>query len=563
MKSYLVYFSFLFLSFSSFQTISEPLDLSIENSDPIGKFLSFFIENDSPLNIDDVIKVYEDNKFTASTRSSLNFGIGSNPAWLRVDVLNKRLTQERQRLSIETSWLDNVDVYFISEGQHTKRYQTGDKKLFSERPIESRFFQFDHDFQSGLTTVYIRVQTPDPMVIPVYLASVDATYSREKFDSYSYGFLYGAILVLLIYNLLLYLSLKNYRYILYSFYLASFLVTNMAYTGHGYHYIWPNSPQWQLWSNPLLMVLYSVSGLMFAIRFLSTKIYFPRINKIVIYGCIAVVGLQLLAVLTTSHKAALLIAFAFMLMFSVNMLYLGITSFYAGNKAAKYFLIASFIHLSASSITVMVVWGFIPFSLVAYRAIDIGMTIDATLLAMALANQFRIAKEEKVKAEMLAHIDPLTEVNNRRAFHEYVAPMWSNCLRNHHNASVIILDIDRFKFVNDTYGHAQGDIALVKVANTLKKGVRSGDVLARWGGEEFIIFLPETNNAEAVSIAERFCKSVEEIDLRIGSKKVPLTVSIGVADNEALNDSLDKLILEADKFLYEAKEKGRNRVGSR
>jgi diguanylate cyclase (GGDEF)-like protein len=136
-------------------------------------------------------------------------------------------------------------------------------------------------------------------------------------------------------------------------------------------------------------------------------------------------------------------------------------------------------------------------------------------------------------------------------------------LRSKSSTSVIMLDIDNFKLLNDTYGHALGDRVLVQLAETLQKEARSGDILARWGGEEFLIFLPETRLADAIAIAERMRNKVNAIQLTsIKGEKLLFTASFGVAHTLVTNVSLDELISQADQQLYRAKKQGRNCVCS-
>ncbi len=575
MKLVSVFNIFLWFLLSSYQTVSADsiqsdiktrslvaIDLSSDKNEPIGKYLSYFKERSDPLRLNQAIDVFSSGEFSRSNSKTINFGIGSKPVWLHFEVQNRQQIKVLQRLSIETSWLDKIDLYFVSAGHQPVVFKAGDASIFSARTIKDRFFQFDYNFSPGNTSVYIRAQTPDPLVISIYLNSIDATYLRRSTYSYSYGFLYGGISVLMAYNLMLFFSLRNYKYLLYSLYLAFFMLTNLSYTGHAYKYLWPGSSHWQLWSNPVLMILYSVTGLMFAVRFLYLKKYSPKLYDAVIKLCISVVLLLLLSVLTSNHLAALYIAFSFILVFAITMPLLGVASLKTGSKSAKYFLMASVIHAVAAAITAMVVWGLVPYSVLGYRAIDIGMMLDAILLAMALAYQFRTVREEKLLAEKLSQIDPLTQLNNRRAFHKFVTSMWSNSVRYQHHASVIIVDIDHFKRINDTYGHAQGDDVLIEVANTLSKGIRNGDILARWGGEEFIVFLPDTKSADATLLAQRFCGDIESLQVKVATETISLTVSAGVADNEYSSESLDKMISHADKNLYLAKKQGRNRVVS-
>ncbi|HED17528.1 MAG TPA: GGDEF domain-containing protein [Gammaproteobacteria bacterium] len=539
---------------------SEPLDVASNNNEPIGHYAYFLKETTSPLSLKDAINAFSDEHFTRSKEAFLSFGIGSKAVWLRFDIRNRTNSTVSKRLMIKNSWIDKIDVYFLRNNQVAQSYHTGDAQPFSVRPLENRFFIFDHVFQPGTTTLYIRTATPDPMVLPVYLSSIDAFVDRQMLEAYSYGFLYGGIFVLLAYNLMLFFSLKSSRYLYYSFYLTFFLITNISYTGHGFMWLWPDSPRWQLWSNPVLMMAFAISGLLFATRFLNTKKYFPRLHRTVIYGSAGFAAMQVLAVVSGSHLAALLLAFFFIFVFSASMVFLGAISLYAGNKSAKYFLAASITHVSTSSVTALVVWGIMPYSILAYRAIDIGMMIDAILLAMALADQFRISRQGKIQAEKLAKVDPLTEINNRRAFYQFVRPIWSTGQRHKHDMSIILLDIDRFKRINDTYGHAHGDRVLISLATMLKNEIRAGDVLARWGGEEFVLFLPETRLDTAKSIAERFRKKISELCIQAGSDTLFITVSLGVAHTDKADMTIDKLITAADKQLYSAKEQGRDRV---
>lgn len=550
--------------FWSFTARAEPIDLAGENLDPIGQSIYFLKEGHSTLMLEAAIKAYTAGEFTASTDSFLNFGIGSKPVWLRFDVNNLQESPTVRRLSLETSWIDKIDVYFMIDGKLINSHHTGDSLPFFERPINNHLFVFEHDFEPGRTTVYIRAETPDPMVLPIYLNSIEVAHSRELFESNSYGFLYGGIFTLLAYNLMLFFSLKSRRYLYYSVYLGSFLLVNSAYTGHGYAWLWPGSPHWQLWSNPVLMMVFSIIGLLFATSFLNTKAYFPRVYRATLYGCLLFGTLQVLAVVTGNHLAALLLSFSFVFLFSAGMLLLGAISLYAGNKSAKYFLLASITHVSGSSITAMAVWGIIPYSTLAYRAVEAGMMIDAILLAMALADQFRITQEEKIQAERLARVDPLTELNNRRAFYELSKPLWSSGQRNGHDMSVIIMDIDRFKRINDNYGHTFGDNVLIDVANVLMDGARSSDIIARWGGEEFIIFLTETSLDDAIIIAERFRHKISTIKLNVASDSeiLSLKASFGIAHTRTSSSTIDELILTADKHLYMAKEYGRDQVCS-
>lgn len=550
----------LFLSGSSVQ--AAVIDAASDTRGAIGHYAWLMPESGAPLELDEVRERFAAGEFVQSEDAYLDFGIGASPVWLRFEISNDSATPVQRRLSIENSWLDHIEIYFLTDGSLERRYQLGDALPFSGRPIEERFFSLDHRFAPGLTILYIRVATPDPMVLPVYLGSTESWHERQIEESYSYGLIYGVIGALLLYNLVLYFGLKSTRHLFYSLYLLFFLLMNLSYTGHGYRWLWPDATTWQLWSNPVLMVAYCISGLLFATRFLDTRIAFPRLHRVSMGICVIFASALAVAVAGGGHTLALLLAFSFVLMFTFGMVLLGAVSLYAGNYSARYFLSASIIAAVGATITALTVWGAIPYSPYGYRAVDIGVVIEAILLALALSEQFRRNQEQRIAAEQMARLDPLTGLNNRRAFGEYVNKLWKLGERNHHPMSLLVFDVDGFKSINDRFGHAQGDKVLVEIAKTIAGQEREEDILARWGGEEFILFMPATTLDEALVVAERIRASIEAIVFSIDEQTLSVTASVGVAQTEGKGDSLDKLISRADKHLYRAKESGRNRVCS-
>jgi diguanylate cyclase (GGDEF)-like protein len=161
-----------------------------------------------------------------------------------------------------------------------------------------------------------------------------------------------------------------------------------------------------------------------------------------------------------------------------------------------------------------------------------------------------------------AHRDFLTEIANRRYFFHLGARELARAERYGGDVSLIMLDIDHFKMVNDTHGHAAGDIVLKAVAQICKTGLREIDILGRIGGEEFAILLPQTSGDTAREVAERIRNAVQDAAVPAGNglPAIQVTVSMGVSTEKAVHVSLDDLLQEADTALYKAKHTGRNRV---
>jgi diguanylate cyclase (GGDEF)-like protein len=159
-----------------------------------------------------------------------------------------------------------------------------------------------------------------------------------------------------------------------------------------------------------------------------------------------------------------------------------------------------------------------------------------------------------------AATDPLTGCANRRHFLQRLAQEMARAARHTRSLGVIALDLDHFKAINDTYGHAAGDEALRHFAMLGHRLLRTQDTLARIGGEEFAILLPDTKEAGAANLAERLRAEVERAPVAYGPHTIPMTVSAGVVEWRRTADTPDELIQRADAALYAAKRGGRNRV---
>jgi len=171
-------------------------------------------------------------------------------------------------------------------------------------------------------------------------------------------------------------------------------------------------------------------------------------------------------------------------------------------------------------------------------------------------------QKQKQLHEQRALTDSLTGLKNRRALMDLLRSDEDRAMRGRRPMAVVITDVDKFKAVNDTYGHNTGDEILKVVSHTLEACVRSGDHVGRWGGEEFLLVLPDTDLIQAAEIAER-CRAVlaaQQVDDENG-QRIPVSASFGVASADGvLRPDVMELVSQADKALYWAKEAGRNRV---
>ncbi len=209
---------------------------------------------------------------------------------------------------------------------------------------------------------------------------------------------------------------------------------------------------------------------------------------------------------------------------------------------------------------------FISSETVTERFLDISMltfTITLIISMVDLSKRRTLKKlgETRKVLRVLATIDPLTELLNRRFFIERSESEINRAKRYHTSLTVLMLDLDYFKRINDNFGHKAGDNVLVEVSKALKKSVRDIDLVGRYGGEEFIILCPESDSASSLQVARRIREDIENLSLELNTQPVRMTISIGVAvEASGENLSLDTLIQHADEALYRSKEIGRNCV---
>jgi two-component system cell cycle response regulator len=208
------------------------------------------------------------------------------------------------------------------------------------------------------------------------------------------------------------------------------------------------------------------------------------------------------------------------------------------------------------------------------RGLDLGVNdfltrpVDRNELVARVRTQIRRKRfaeklRESVQSSLeLAVTDSLTGLHNRRYLDSHLAAMFNEAVLRGRQVSVLLLDIDRFKLINDTYGHDAGDEVLREFATRVRAHTRGIDVVARFGGEEIVVLVPDTPLDGAGAVAERIRERVENVPfpIRRGAQKVSVTVSIGVAARQVGDGSGNEILKRADLALYQAKQEGRNRV---
>lgn len=193
---------------------------------------------------------------------------------------------------------------------------------------------------------------------------------------------------------------------------------------------------------------------------------------------------------------------------------------------------------------------------VSISKIRISDNIEYTAVIRDISEKNQLLKE----LILSSRIDPLTELYNRRYFIDLLNSEITRANRFMRSFSLLMLDIDHFKLINDNYGHSCGDIALVAFSNTLTTNIREVDTICRWGGEEFMILLPEISKENALMVAEKIRSNVESLETVYEDEQVKFTVSIGLGYFSGDSIEVSNMISTVDKCLYKAKSTGRNKV---
>jgi two-component system, sensor histidine kinase LadS len=514
-------------------------------------------EGDLKLSLDEVMTAFDAGQFSASVGHELTYSISSRPIWVRLAIDNSSKTPIPRALLIGASWLDRIEVFHLQGSELRQQWTTGDETAGIPYFKVGLSYVMPLTLSPGSNALYIRVQSHDPLVLTLRLARNEHLSDLRSDDTFYYGLLYGFLVAFILSNLLVRATLSWRRHVDYALYLLTYLVMNVSYTGRGAAWFWGDYPLISQYSILSAMVFLAFFGLRFARTALETARFAPRLDRWIAYAQGLALVLLYVAIALDSHLIQAWLAFVVLSAFVPIMLLLGVYMLRYQQLFSRYFLAAAALAMTGTLITEFAVWGFIPFTEITFHAMELGMVLDATILAMGLSHFVRDQQKKRVHAERLAITDALTEILNRRGFEEAALPHWLLTERHNRRMSVLMLDLDHFKKLNDTFGHALGDQVLFTFARLLMQCARRHDVVGRWGGEEFIIVLPETDATEAGMLAERIRQLTLELAIAPALPAGGLTVSIGISEYR-VGQSLDELIKAADVALYAAKGGGRN-----
>lgn len=364
----------------------------------LGHAVEVFEDVRGEATISDVSSPAMSDSFQPLRSESLNAGFSDSAFWLRVELLYLPHDAKAHRdwmLELAYPPMDFVE-FFLPDlaGVQKLALQTGDMLPFSSRQIKQNNYLFEVPLQPGQSmTVYLRVKSSGSIQVPLSLWDNSAYLEDQPPRMYVLGVLYGVLLVMLVYNLCIYLGVREISYLYYVLYIAPFGLYQLALNGVGVEFFWPNSP-WLANCAPLFLLMLSI---LFACQFSRTFLQTPTLGvwlDRLLMAVMAAAGVIMVLALTPSIGLALRLSGAVVLVFSVTVFGAGIFAMYRRVRVAGYFVLAWSAFLLGSAIHVGMLMGYLPHSFLNMYANQIGSALEAALLSMALAARINQSREE-------------------------------------------------------------------------------------------------------------------------------------------------------------------------
>jgi len=520
--------------------------------------------------------------------------------WYRFTIDNPSTDPQRMLLVLRTPWLDTVHLYAADAGGGFHEKLMGDDLPFDARERRVPAFVFEMEVPPGQQTHYLRVTSRQAFMTPIELWRPDAFQADEQSWSAYYGMFYGILLVIVLYNGLIWLWTREANYAWYCLYLLAFSLMNASYSGFAFQFFWPDSPAWSNQGHTHFIFAFQVVATLFSMSFLESKTRLPRLHG-VLRAFLALLLACWLAVSVWGDPVAYNAApVQFIFLGTPLILAAGLAAWLDGYRAARFFVLATMVSLSGALCTALTVSGFLSYSFATFHAAEFGILVDVVVLSLALGDRIKLLRDQhhatqqamveqklqaseqlaeanaalertvqertaelaraRDEAERLARTDGLTGVANRRCFEEVTAQEVARAQRYRQPLSMILFDIDLFKQINDSHGHATGDAVIRTAANVVREAVREVDFVARVGGEEFAILLPGIHQAQAVTTAERLRELISSREVEHDGVKLNFTASLGVSECRMNDPGFGALLHRTDQAMYLAKQRGRNRV---
>lgn len=530
-------------------------------------------------------------RFTPLPGGTVNFGFSSAAYWLHLAIQSHVRQPTTVYLSIAQPTLDDVQLYAFAGGRLRQSVRSGDLLPTRARIVPGSHPLLPVHVDPGVHyDLYLRVHSRmGALLVPMQFQSAADVEDDARLSLLLNGAFSGLFVALFLYNLFLALSLRERAYTYYAMLLPFGYLACTAISGFGSwilypHSAWPGNQGLPLFAGAAFML-----NMLFARELMATRTL--RWLDRLLLGTAALDALAAacawLAPAGWVYPLCLLLAF----LTPLTGVLAGAICLARRHPQARFYLMAQLCTCAGLLITGLTIGDLLPFSALGRNALTLGGSLQALLFSLALADRIRELQlaarraqeatrraledrqqelehnverrtreleEARRHAEYLATTDALTGVYNRRGLLPLVEQAIERSVRHATPLSLVSFDLDRFKRINDDFGHAEGDRVLCELVSLTESLVRPSDLLGRTGGEEFMLVLG-LPRAEAAQVAERLRAHLQG-HLTAGSEQRVVTASFGIASLSRLLSNLDSLQRAADAALYRAKSRGGNRV---
>lgn len=558
--------------------------------------MSYYHDASGSEDLDIARQRLQQGRFQPLPAGSPSFGFQRGAFWFHARVVNHDPGEPRWLLVQQYALSDRIDVHTRDALGRRSHQSGGDSVPFNERSIRYRHPNFWLTLpRDEPVDILVRVQSQSSMQVPLTLYTPTAFAEMSRDAQMAIGIYYGILLALLVYNLVLWLILRDASYFWYVFHIAAFGLVLFTLFGLGFEYLWPNHAWLADKSVPLSICLAQAGMQQFARIFLGLGTRW-RLGDRVTLAMIAFYVLLGLAALQLPYRMVTPIASASVFISIAWIVVASVVVMRRGYKPARLFLLAWAMFLLGTGMFTAIAFDLLPKNFITEYGVQIGSAVEMLLLSVALGYRYaslrneneRIVRDAKQQLEHKveqrtvelrnalgqlgdAHArlressqrDGLTGVHTRSHFHEGFEALLAHARSHRQPLSLLMIDLDYFKQVNDRHGHLTGDECLRWAARVIGQQLRPHDaLLARFGGEEFIVALPGLDMYGAAAVADTLRRNLRDAPCVSNDIEVRITASFGVheIDAQAAGSSIDEALLRADEALYRAKADGRDCV---
>jgi class 3 adenylate cyclase len=408
-------------------------------------------------------------------------GFSSAAYWFIVPLDNRGTAPLQRLLVFEPSWLDDVQLTLIDARGQTQTFNGGDRHPFVQRSQPSRLINFDVALQPGTNWLVVRTQTRDPLFVNLRLTSGDRFGQFAAKEALYYGLVYGGLLALLVFNLVLSLSSREKAYFAYCCLLSAFVGMHLTYNGHLFRWVIPDWPEVNNWAHSVLIYLYCFCGLAFALIFLDLKTKLPGGYRWTRYAMLGMALCFATSALLGGYRWHVITSIVSVIFFVLLAFTLALFSLRGRTTAAILYLNGSAAGLIGAALTALTVLGIVDYTFWTFRAVDFGILVDATMLSLALSA--RIAQARR--------LERLRRFFSPAVADKLLAATTEELYRPHHREIVVLfLDLRGYTAFTQTHRAAEVMEILSEFHAAMGALIHVHEAtLERFAGDGMMIFL--------------------------------------------------------------------------